>query len=116
VTSRSHLRQRIQISAPGQALVRLRLQPDVVDPAEPGVAGGCRPSPQRSQANRSTRDQNPDARRDALDAVGCNEVFVDKPSGRLVSRPKLDEALRLTRTGDQLVVTKLDRLGRSHTS
>ena len=28
-------------------------------------------------------------------------------------RPKLDKALRIARRGDQLVITKLDRLGRS---
>ncbi|MEJ7785668.1 MAG: recombinase family protein [Solirubrobacteraceae bacterium] len=50
---------------------------------------------------------------DALQAAGCDEVFVDKASGKLASRPKLDEALRISRKGDQLVVTKLDRLGRS---
>ncbi|MEJ7825669.1 MAG: recombinase family protein [Solirubrobacteraceae bacterium] len=61
----------------------------------------------------STRDQNPDGQCDALDAAGCDEVFVDKASGKLASRPKLDEALRTSRKGDQLVVTKLDRLGRS---
>jgi len=61
----------------------------------------------------STRDQNPDGQRDALDTAGCDEVFVDKASGKLAGRPKLDEALRLARKGDQLVVTKLDRLGRS---
>jgi len=61
----------------------------------------------------STRDQNPDGQRDTLDAAGCDEVFVDKASGKLASRPKLDEALRISRSGDQLVVTKLDRLGRS---
>ena len=61
----------------------------------------------------STRDQNPDGQHDALAAAGCNEVFVDKASGKLASRPKLDEALRISRKGDQLVVTKLDRLGRS---
>jgi DNA invertase Pin-like site-specific DNA recombinase len=61
----------------------------------------------------STRDQNPDGQRDALDAAGCDEVFVDQASGKLASRPKLDEALRISRKGDQLVVTKLDRLGRS---
>jgi hypothetical protein len=26
----------------------------------------------------STRDQNPDAQRDALAAAGCEEVFIDK--------------------------------------
>ena len=61
----------------------------------------------------STRDQNPDGQHDALGAAGCDEVFVDKASGKLASRPKLDEALRISRKGDQLVVTKLDRLGRS---
>jgi DNA invertase Pin-like site-specific DNA recombinase len=40
-------------------------------------------------------------------------VFVDKASGKLASRPELDKALRVARGGDQLVVTKLDRLGRS---
>jgi len=61
----------------------------------------------------STRDQNPDGQHDALQAAGCDEVFVEKASGKLASRPKLDEALRISRAGDQLVVTKLDRLGRS---
>jgi len=62
----------------------------------------------------STRDQNPDGQRDALDAAGCDKVFVDKASGKLASRPELDNALLVaTRAGDQLVITKLDRLGRS---
>jgi DNA invertase Pin-like site-specific DNA recombinase len=62
----------------------------------------------------STRDQNPDGQRDALAAAGCDEIYVDKASGKLASRPELDKALFIaTRPGDQLVVTKLDRLGRS---
>ena len=62
----------------------------------------------------STRDQNPDAQRDALTAAGCEEVFIDKASGKLSRRPELERALlSATRTGDQLVITKLDRLGRS---
>ncbi len=61
----------------------------------------------------STRDQNPDAQRDALTAAGCEEVFIDKASGKLARRPELDRALLVARAGDQLVVTKLDRLGRS---
>jgi DNA invertase Pin-like site-specific DNA recombinase len=58
----------------------------------------------------STRDQNPDAQHDALAAAGCDQVFIDKASGKLARRPELD---RVARAGDQLVVTKLDRLGRS---
>ena len=62
----------------------------------------------------STRDQNPDGQRDALTAAGCDEVFIDEASGKLASRPQLDKALLVAaRAGDQLVVTKLDRLGRS---
>ena len=61
----------------------------------------------------STRDQNPDGQQDALAAAGCEQVFIDQASGKLASRPKLDQALRVARDGDQLVITKLDRLGRS---
>jgi DNA invertase Pin-like site-specific DNA recombinase len=61
----------------------------------------------------STRDQNPDGQQDALVAAGCEQVFIDQASGKLASRPRLDEALRIARDGDQLVITKLDRLGRS---
>jgi len=41
----------------------------------------------------STRDQNPDGQRDALAAAGCDEIFIDKASGKLASRPELDKAL-----------------------
>ncbi|MEV5710621.1 recombinase family protein [Actinoallomurus sp. NPDC052274] len=61
----------------------------------------------------STRDQHPEAQHDALTAAGCERVFIDKASGKLARRPELDKALLVARVGDQLVVTKLDRLGRS---
>jgi DNA invertase Pin-like site-specific DNA recombinase len=62
----------------------------------------------------STRDQHPEAQHDALDAAGCEEIFVDKASGKLAGRPELDKALlSANRAGDQLIITKLDRLGRS---
>ncbi|MDZ4351726.1 recombinase family protein (plasmid) [Arthrobacter sp. FW306-05-C] len=62
----------------------------------------------------STRDQHPEAQHDALTAAGCDQVFVDVASGKLARRPELDKALlSANRAGDQLVVTKLDRLGRS---
>jgi DNA invertase Pin-like site-specific DNA recombinase len=62
----------------------------------------------------STRDQNPDSQRDALAAAACDQIFIDKASGKLASRPQLDKALLIAaRAGDQLVITKLDRLGRS---
>lgn len=35
----------------------------------------------------STRDQNPDAQHDALAAAGCDQVFIDKASGKLARLP-----------------------------
>jgi DNA invertase Pin-like site-specific DNA recombinase len=61
----------------------------------------------------STYDQHPEAQRDALAAANCDQIFIDKLSGKLASRPELDKALIAVRDGDHLVITKLDRLGRS---
>ncbi len=61
----------------------------------------------------STREQHPEAQTDALSAAGCEKVFVDLASGTLAKRPALEQALGYLRAGDTLVVTKLDRLGRS---
>ncbi|MDP9390211.1 MAG: recombinase family protein [Actinomycetota bacterium] len=61
----------------------------------------------------STRDQHPEAQVDALRAAGCEQVFTEHTSGTLARRPALDKALRYLRAGDTLVITKLDRLGRS---
>lgn len=61
----------------------------------------------------STTDQNLDLQKDALEAVGCKRIFTDTASGARAQRPGLAEALQHCRTGDTLVVWKLDRLGRS---
>lgn len=61
----------------------------------------------------STQDQNLDLQLDALDKAGCEKVFTDKVTGANATRPGLDEALSHLRSGDTLVVYKLDRLGRS---
>lgn len=61
----------------------------------------------------STQDQHPEAQTDALTAAGAEKLYVDRASGTLASRPQLDAALSYLREGDVLLVTRLDRLGRS---
>lgn len=61
----------------------------------------------------STRDQELELQIAALRADGCDKVFEDHASGKLSSRPGLDEALAALSPGDVLTVWKLDRLGRS---
>lgn len=61
----------------------------------------------------STGEQNLDLQRDALQKAGCERVFTDEMSGAKAERPGLSEAFKFIRTGDTLVVWRLDRLGRS---
>ena len=61
----------------------------------------------------STLDQNLDLQEDALKAAGCDKIYTDKAGGTRAERPGLERALADLRTGDRLVVWKLDRLGRS---
>lgn len=61
----------------------------------------------------STNEQNLDLQLDALDKAGAEKVFTDTASGSKTARPGLDEALSHLRSGDTLVVWRLDRLGRS---
>lgn len=61
----------------------------------------------------STVDQNPASQEDALRRGGADEVFVDFFTGTKASRPELDKVLTQLRSGDSLMITRLDRLGRS---
>ena len=63
----------------------------------------------------STVDQNAQLQMDALKQAGCERVFTDHGvSGTRASRPELDKMLDHLRPGqDEVVVWKLDRLGRN---
>jgi DNA invertase Pin-like site-specific DNA recombinase len=61
----------------------------------------------------STRDQDLSAQMDALKAAGATAVFKEKISGVRADRPQLAKLMATLKAGDIVVVTKLDRLGRS---
>ena len=61
----------------------------------------------------STEDQKLHLQHDALRAAGCDRTFDEKVSGAGKRLPVRDELLEYVRSGDVVVVWKLDRLGRS---
>ena len=61
----------------------------------------------------STPEQDLTPQLEALRIAGCERTFSDKASGAKADRVGLADALSHARTGDLLVVWKLDRLGRT---
>lgn len=62
----------------------------------------------------STKGQSPDLQLNALTAAGCAEIYTDlAASGTQARRPQLDALLGQASSGDEIVVWKLDRLGRN---
>ncbi|CAE6791815.1 recombinase family protein [Paraburkholderia domus] len=61
----------------------------------------------------STEDQHLYLQRDALKQAGCGVVYEEAASGKSMARPELDQCRKALRSGDTLVVWRLDRLGRS---
>src|SRR3954449_6967455 len=61
----------------------------------------------------STLDQTLALQQDALTTAGCEQLYTDTVSGFVTDRPGLAQALSHLRSGDPLVVWRLDRLGRS---
>src|SRR5271170_7356636 len=61
----------------------------------------------------STFDQNLALQRDALTEAGCPKIFAEQMSSAVADRPALHDALEFARSGDTLIVWKLDRLARS---
>ena len=61
----------------------------------------------------STGLQNLDLQEDQLNQYGCEKIFNDYMSGSKSKRPGLDKAIEFARSGDTIVVWRLDRLGRN---
>lgn len=61
----------------------------------------------------SREEQSLDMQVAALKEAGCEEVFTDKISGARSSRPALDAMIQTLRKGDEVVVWKMDRIGRT---
>ena len=73
--------------------------------------------PARQVRRMHGKSENLDAYTAAHTALANNDtvdIYLDRASGAKASRPELDKALAsANRTGDQLIITRLDRLGRS---
>ena len=61
----------------------------------------------------STQDQNLSGQLEAVKSAGAATVFREKVSGVRANRPQLAKLMASLAAGDVVVVTKLDRLGRS---
>jgi DNA invertase Pin-like site-specific DNA recombinase len=61
----------------------------------------------------STQDQKLELQLDALKAAGCEQIYKEKVSAASIERVQLRKMIDALRTGDTVVVWKLDRLGRS---
>jgi DNA invertase Pin-like site-specific DNA recombinase len=64
----------------------------------------------------STRDQNPASQYDTLVKAGVEpeNIVIEKISGKAAARPKLDGLLQTLQPKDQVVVTRLRRIGHDH--
>ena len=61
----------------------------------------------------SSIGQSLDVQLDRLSEYGCGKIYKEKRSGTTADRPELKSVLDYVRSGDTLVITKLDRLARS---
>jgi DNA invertase Pin-like site-specific DNA recombinase len=61
----------------------------------------------------STQDQDLTGQLEALTAAGATTIFREKISGARADRPQMAKLMASLKEGDVILVTKLDRLGRS---
>src|SRR3954454_19103031 len=100
--SAARVKRRLRPAAPKVARVRSSDAGEIT--SKPMLLGYARVS---------TVDQNLALQRDALTEAGCTKIFTEQMSGAVTDRPALHDALEFARSGDTLIVWKLDRLARS---
>lgn len=61
----------------------------------------------------STEEQNLNMQVDALTRFGVEKIYKEKLTGTRKNRPGLEELLKTLRSGDKIVVYKLERISRS---
>ncbi|HDS8578272.1 TPA: recombinase family protein [Klebsiella variicola] len=61
----------------------------------------------------SSNHQDTELQMQALSAAGCKLIFEEKASGRKTNRPVLKKVIDMLEPGDELVIWKLDRIGRN---
>ena len=66
-----------------------------------------------STAGQAANGNSLEAQAEQLRAAGAEELFTDTFTGTKMDRPELEKLYSRLQNGDTLVVTKLDRLGRS---
>ena len=89
--------------------MRLRLEELDAVTSHPTIYGYARVSTFRqAKGGNSLEDQ-----KERLRAAGAEEIYTDVFTGRKMDRPQLQRLRKKLREGDTLIVTKLDRLGRS---
>ena len=62
----------------------------------------------------STKEQNDDRQRIAMEPYAVDRIYCDKQSGKDFDRPQYRRMLRLLRPEDTLIVKSIDRLGRNY--
>ncbi len=61
----------------------------------------------------SSNHQDTELQMQALRTAGCKLIFEEKASGRKTNRPVLRKVIDMLEPGDELVIWKLDRIGRN---
>ena len=87
---------------------QLQLKLDELE-AGPTVYGYARVSTYGQAAHGNSLDEQ----KRQLRTAGAEEIFVDVFTGKTTERPELQKLVDRLNSGDTLIVTKLDRLGRS---